>query len=261
MNITTGIITGTGFYTLPNLSQARQEVVPTPYGNVEAEIAMLGGREIALIARHGKQHTIAPAEINFRANIFALKELGVKRLLASSVCGSLVWGWGPGSLVLIDQFLNYTSGRAESFYPFNGKLMHIDVTDPYCATLHTHLLESARDLRIELQRGATYACMNGPRFENRAEINRIRQDGGHLVGHTNFPECVLAREQAICYATVGVVSNYAAGMASNILTATEIMENLQGVGERLAGLFAQVILSYPEPKDCACQHSLDQAAL
>ena len=139
--------------------------------------------------------------------------------------------------------------------------MHIDVTDPYCATLHTHLLESARNLRIELQRGATYACMNGPRFENRAEINRIRQDGGHLVGHTNFPECVLAREQAICYATVGVVSNYAAGMASNILTATEIMENLQGVGERLAGLFAQVILSYPEPKDCACQHSLDQAAL
>ncbi len=128
-------------------------------------------------------------------------------------------------------------------------------------SFHTHLFESARDLRIELQRGATYTCMNGPRFENRAEINRIRQDEGHLVGHTNFPECVLAREQAICYATVGVVSNYAAGMASNILTATEIMENLQGVGERLAALFAQVLYSYPEPENCACQHALDQAAL
>lgn len=260
MAIHTGFITGTGFYTLPDLTDAYREEVSTPFGQIEVEIASLAGQEVAFIARHGKRHSIAPADINYRGNLYALKSLGVRRILATSVSGSLVRAWGPGTLVLIDQFLNYTSGRAESFYPMDGKLAHVDVTDPYCSTLHGYLKESASRLGIDLQCGATYACMTGPRFETRAEIARIRQDGGSLVGHTNYPECVLARELAICYATVGVVSNLAAGMSLK-LTAREVSDNLKGMGEQVAHLFADVLQNHPAAEDCACQHALDEAEL
>lgn len=258
--MTTGFITGTGFYTLPSLREVRNKTVRTPYGEVDVEIGTLGDRDVAFIPRHGKQHSIAPSLINYRANIYALHTLGVERILATSVSGSLVPEWGPGTLVLIDQFLNFTTDRASSFYPMDGKLAHIDVTDPYCGTLHENLLVSAQAMGLHLRKGATYACLSGPRFETRAEIEMIRRLGGHLVGQTNYPECVLARELAICYATVGVVSNMAAGMKSE-LTATEVLENLGSLGDTIARLFEKVVLSLPDRYDCACRHALDEAFL
>lgn len=260
MAVRTGFITGTGFYTLPNIRTIKTKDVTTPFGSVGVQIAGLEGQEIAFLPRHGVKHQLAPDEINYRANIYALHELGVERILATSVCGSLVPDWPSGTLVIIDQFLNFTSGRADSFYPLEGKLAHVDVTDPYCYTLHDAMAKSAAELGIKLQRGATYACFSGPRFETRAEIEMIRRLDGHLVGQTNYPECVLARELAMCYATLGVVSNPAAGMSSD-LSASEVMRNLEGLGDTIGHLFEHVVLSLPEPYDCTCRHALDEAFL
>lgn len=260
MAVITGFITGTGFYTLPSIREVRVENVDTPFGAVDVEIGKLGDQEIAFIARHGKRHTIAPNSINYRANLYALHTLGIERILATSVSGSLVQAWRPNTLVLIDQFIDFTTDRASSFYPMDGKLAHIDVTDPYCATLHEYLLESARGMELDLQKGATYACFSGPRFETQAEIEMVRRLGGHLVGQTNYPECVLARELAMCYATVGIVSNLAAGMESE-LTATKVVENLSSLGDTIATLFEKVVLALPNHYDCSCQHALDEAFL
>lgn len=260
MSLETAFITGTGFYTLSGVQTRSIEQIDTPFGEVPVELADFHGLEIAFIARHGKQHSISPDQINYRANIYALKTLGVRRVLATSVSGSLVVGWPPGTLVLIDQFINFSHGRAETFYPMDGRLAHVDVTDPYCPTLQQALLTCAKQCGLELQRGATYACLNGPRFETRAEIDMVRRLGGQLVGQTNYPECVLARELAICYATVGVVSNYAAGMQVS-LSAKEVGQNLAGVGEKIGRLFACLLDQNPNAPDCSCQHALDLATL
>jgi 5'-methylthioadenosine phosphorylase len=189
-----------------------------------------------------------------------MKELGVERILATSVSGSLVPAWEPGTLVLVDQFLNFTDGRAETFYPMEGKLAHVDVTDPYCLTLREQLVATAARLHLRVERGATYVCMNGPRFETRAEVEMVRRLGGHLLGQTNYPECVLARELAICYATIGVVSNLAAGMQS-IVTATEVMENISECVDAIGSLFETFVRDFPEHGDCLCRHALDHAQL
>jgi 5'-methylthioadenosine phosphorylase len=256
----TGFITGTGFYTLPGATDVRPQKVATPFGNVYVELASMENQDVVFIPRHGKRHTISPREINFCGNLWALKELGVQRILATSVSGSLVPAWGPGTLVLVDQFLNFTDGRAETFYPMDGRLAHVDVTDPYCRTLREQLSASAEKLQMPLESGATYVCMNGPRFETRAEVEMVRRLGGHLLGQTNYPECVLARELAICYATVGVVSNFAAGMQVTV-TATEVIENIRKYGDTVGNLFASLVRDYPEHGDCACRHALDQAEL
>lgn len=256
----TGFITGTGFYTLPGITEVKTQEVDTPYGGVYVETGRLGDQEVVFIPRHGKQHSIAPQGINYRGNIYAMKLLGVERILATSVSGSLVPAWAPGTFVLIDQFINFTFNRVDSFYPLDGKLAHVDVTDPYCPNLQRMLLAGAEKLGLHLQRGATYACLNGPRFESRAEIEMIRRLGGQLVGQTNYPECVLARELAICYATVGVVSNLAAGMQST-LTAKEVTDNIRKIGPIISDLFSTLIRSYPDHPDCSCRHALDAAEL
>jgi len=260
MAVRKGFITGTGFYTLPGATHSRAREVGTPFGRVAVELASLGGVEVAFIPRHGKQHTISPRDINFRGNLWAMKELGVERILATSVSGSLVPAWRPGTLVLVDQFLNFAHARPDTFYPMQGKLAHVDVTDPYCATLRAQIGTSAAKLRIGLENGATYVCVEGPRFETRAEIEMYRRLGGHLIGQTNYPECVLARELAICYATVGVVSNLAAGMQSAV-TVTEVKDAVAASVGTVGALFAEFLRDHPEPGDCSCRHALDDAFL
>ncbi len=256
----TGFITGTGFYTLPGITEVEAQEIDTPFGGIYVETGSLGGQEVVFIPRHGKKHSIAPQGINYRGNIYAMKLLGVERILATSVCGSLNPTWKPGAYVLVDQFINFTFNRIDSFYPLEGKLAHVAVTDPYCSSLQRMLVDCAQKMQLDLQRGATYACFNGPRFETRAEIEMVRRLGGHLVGQTNYPECVLAREMAICYATVGVVSNMAAGMQST-LTAKEVTDNISKIGPIISDLFSALIRSYPDHPDCSCRHALDEAEL
>lgn len=258
--VVTGFITGTGFYTLPGGEKFDTRSVETPYGLVEIEIVRFDGQDTAFIARHGKKHSIAPQAINHRANLYGLKSLGVRRILATSVSGSLNLDWGPGTLVLLEQFLNFSYGRPDSFYPLDGRLAHVDVTEPYCATLRSQLKSAAERTGLPLAEGATYACFNGPRFETRAEIVMAGRLGAHLVGHTNYPECVLARELEMCYASVGVVSNYAAGINPRV-TGREVTGTLDGMQAKIAALFSQFLRDFPMVDDCACQHALADAML
>jgi 5'-methylthioadenosine phosphorylase len=256
-----GLITGTGFYSLPNLRETKKEIIATPFGSVNVELGEVAGRDVVFIPRHGKEHTISPSNINYRANIFALNKMGVKIILATAVSGSLNIDWGPGTFVLLEQFLDFTYGREYTFYPMNGNLAHIDVTDPYCKKTHHYIKIAAKELNIDLRRGGVYSCFNGPRFETRAEIKMVKMLGGNLVGQTGFPECVLARELAMSYASVAIVSNLAAGIAAAELTATEIMENLHNLGDQVAQLFQRTIELIPENFDSQALHALDHAYL
>ncbi len=261
MSARIGIITGTGFETLPGLEHGEKQEVQTPYGNVRVELGEMNGREIVLIPRHGKGHEVYPRHINYRANLYSLHMMGVEHILATSTSASLVLAWPPRTLVLVDQFLNFTRGREHSFYPLeDGKVVYFDTTDPYCSTIHQYLSESALELKIELQKGATYACFDTPGLGNRAETEMVRRLGGQLIGGTNFPEVVLARELAICYATVGVISNYAAGMQPTN-TAREISENLEGIGDKLVHLFAGTIEKLPKNRTCMCSKALENSTL
>ncbi|MEN6522501.1 MAG: MTAP family purine nucleoside phosphorylase [Anaerolineaceae bacterium] len=259
-NIDTAFITGTGFYKLENMQEMELLPVSTPYGDVAVQIASLGNKTIAFIPRHGAKHALAPSQINFQANIFALHLLGVKRILSTSVSGSISRSFPPGTLVLVNQFINFSTGRKDTFYPLDGKLMHVDMTDPYCATIHQQLLKVAKEMNIDLKSGAVYGCFDGPRFETRAEIEMARRLGIDLVGQTNYPEVALARELAICYATVGFASNFAAGMEGN-LTVTEVMQAVKNSGDIISRLFSGWLQSYPQVEDCSCHHALDEAGI
>lgn len=255
-----GLVTGTGFYTLPNLKETTKEKVHTPFGSVDVEVGEVSGREVVFIPRHGKQHTIAPSDINYRANLYALYKKGVKIILATAVSGSLNIDWKPGTFVFLEQFLDFTYGRHYTFYPLDGKLAHVDVTDPYCVETRKYIQQAAKEFAIDIRRGGVYSCFNGPRFETSAEISMVKLLGGNLVGQTGFPECVLARELAISYASVAIVSNLAAGMGDTV-TATEVSDNLAGLSENVARLFQRTIELIPEDFDSPALHALDHAFL
>jgi 5'-methylthioadenosine phosphorylase len=182
----------------------------------------------------------------------------VKIILATSVSGSLNIDWGPGSYILLEQFLNFSNGRKDSFYPLDSKLAHVDVTEPYCMETHKYLRQAAEDIGLNLCRGGVYSCFNGPRFETKAEIEMVRRLGGNLVGQTGYPECVLARELAISYASVAVVSNMAAGIKKE-LTVQEVSLNLENLDDIIAKLFQRTLELIPEDFDAPALHALDEA--
>ncbi len=228
-------ITGSGFYTLPGLTDADEVTVATPHGEVKVTRGTLEGHPVAFIPRHGVDHSVPPHRINYRANIAALAELGVGAIVATAVSGSLHPEVGPGSLRLLDQFIDLTWGRPLTF--FDDEVRHTEMSEPYHPGLRRVLAEAAAAEGIEILPTATYVCFNGPRFETPAEIRMARIMGGDLVGMTGCPEVVLARELGIPYASVGVVSNLCAGMEDQPLSVAEIMEIL----DRTAGPLHRII--------------------
>ena len=214
-------ITGSGFYTLPGLEDAEERRVVTRYGEATVTVGSMRGRPVAFLPRHGADHSVAPHRIGYRANLAALDQLGVQAIVATAVSGSLHPEFGPGTLRLIDQFIDLTWGREQTF--FDDEVRHVDMTEPYDRELRSALLAAADAEGIALSPTATYVCFNGPRFETPAEIEMARRMGGDLVGMTGCPEVVLARELGIRYASIGVVSNLAAGMEETPLSVDEIM--------------------------------------
>jgi len=208
------IIGGSGLAKLSALQNTRRRVMRSPYGEPSGALTfgLLGGREIVFLARHGYGHTIAPHEINYRANIWALKELGVQGVFSVATIGGVRADLGPRTLVVPDQIIDYTHSRKSTFYEgAEARVTHIDFTLPYSARLRAMLLEAARAVDEPIVDGGTYACTQGPRLETAAEIERIARDGGDLVGMTGMPEAALAREAGLNYAVLGVVVNHAAG--------------------------------------------------
>jgi len=232
-------ITGSGFYTLPGLTEPQNRSVETEYGQVTLTTGSFAGSPVAFLARHGADHSVAPHRINYRANIAALAEVGATAILATAVSGSLDPAVGPGALRLVDQFIDLTSGRNFTF--FDEAVQHTDMTDPYSPALRAMLLAAASAEGIPLIESGTYVCFNGPRFETPAEIAMAAAMGAHLVGMTGCPEVALANELGLPYASVGVVSNLAAGLSGEHLSLDEIMAILESTAEPLYRIFARVV--------------------
>jgi 5'-deoxy-5'-methylthioadenosine phosphorylase len=234
-------ITGSGFYDLPAVTDRDDRTVDTPYGPVTVTLGRWGATPVAFLPRHGRDHSVAPQQINYRGNVWALREVGAQGILATAVSGGIRAEYVPGDLVLIDDFIDWTTGRAGTFYDEPGDVRHTDMTEPYHAGLRGLLGEAAALEGIAVRPTGTYVCFNGPRFESRAEIRAVGTLGADLVGMTGVPEVTLAVEVGIPYASVGVISNPAAGLADRDISLEEIMAVLDGAKEPLLRLFGRTV--------------------
>lgn len=252
------IIGGTGVYNPRMLNQLQQKSIETPFGEVTYTSGIYADQEVAFIPRHGSKHSIAPHKINYRANIWAMKKIGIKQILATTAVGSLNSKMAPGDFVLIDQFIDFTKNRINTFYDTeNSGVVHIDVTEPYCPALRDKITAAALTEQISLHCSGTYVCTEGPRFETPAEIKMFAKLGGDLVGMTNVPEVTLAREAEICYATISMVTNFAAGISTQPLTHAEVVDTMRNNSEKIRRLLMKTVELIGE-NNCSCQQALQE---
>ncbi len=256
-----GLIGGSGVYQLDGLIVHEELIVDTPYGRPSAPIArcQLDDREIFFLPRHGSKHTIPPHKINYRANISAFRQFGVARILSIGAVGGIHESWNPGTIIVPNQIIDMTQGaRAGTFFD-EGRVAHIDFSQPYCSHFRTVVLAQAVSLDEPAVDGATYICTNGPRLESAAEIQYYKAIGAHIVGMTAMPEAALAREAESCYAGICIVTNPAAGLKSKQLTATEVIAAMKEASVRLQRLLRAVLLALPSERPCICGSALSEA--
>ena len=238
------IIGGTGLTSINGLEIDGREIVQTPFGEPSGPLVRgnLAGHQVYFLPRHGAAHTIPPHQINYRANIWALKEAGVEQVIAVNAVGGIREDMQPGTLIIPDQIIDYTVSRTNTFFEEGLKqVVHIDFTEPYCESLRQDIISSADTSSINIIKDGTYAATQGPRLETAAEVNRLENDGCHLVGMTGMPEAALAREQELCYASISVVANLAAGRGTEDLTMEVIEKNLNEGMEKVRQLLEAVI--------------------
>jgi 5'-methylthioadenosine phosphorylase len=256
-----GIVGGSGFYSL--LDDAREETVETPYGAPSGPVTIgsVRGSEVAFVPRHGARHQFPPHRVPYRANLWALKELGVERILGPSAVGSLQAGIGPGTFVVSDQLVDRTSGRALTFY--DGPVTtHISFADPYCEQMRPVIVERARAAGLDVRDGGTVVVIEGPRFSTRAESAAYAATGWEIINMTQVPEAQLARELELCYANISLVTDYDVGVAghpepvSNDEVVRVFGENLG----RLRDLLFAVVEALPAERICSCGSALAGAA-
>jgi len=227
----------------------RRRGLTTPYGKLSSPLAVgtMAGRQVIFLARHGEGHAIPPHEVNYRANIWALRAQEVKTVVAVATVGGIRADLEPGTLVVPDQIIDYTHGRKATFFGTDKRgARHIDFTHPYCEDLRGLLLEAAAEANIPALAGGTYAATQGPRLETAAEIDRLERDGADMVGMTGMPEAVLARELGLCYATLAVVVNHAAGRgtSTHAISHAGIAEISRGAIARACRILDQVVMRY-----------------
>lgn len=242
-----GIIGGTGLTQLANLEITKRQIVRTPYGEPSGHLTFgrIGGNEVVFLARHGYGHTLAPHEINYRANLWALREKGVTRVIAVASVGGIAANLAPGTIALPDQIIDYTWGRAATYFEgAEQPVTHIDFTYPYDEDTRQLLLVSAREAGEPVLEGGTYAAVQGPRLETRAEIDRLERDGATMVGMTGMPEAALARELKLAYAALAVVVNPAAGRGSNARAVS--FEDIGRVVEESMGRVRRIVAALVE---------------
>ncbi len=255
------VIGGTGVYDPEIIEDAKEVKVYTPFG-APSDLVTLGtceGRKVAFIPRHGRGHQIPPHRINYRANIWALKELGVKQIVASSACGSLREDYKLGDFVITDQFIDRTKGRPDTFYE-GGQLCHISSADPICPRLHDFFVNHARKLELKVHPTGTYVCVQGPRFSTRAESSLFRQWGADIIGMTLYPECVLAREAEICYVSAAMVTDYDV-WAERPVSTQEVIETMHKNSANFKRLIMEALPEIPEERACGCGEALKTALL
>ena len=254
-----GIIGGTGLYDPKLLKNVEEITLSTPYGVPSDAITVgeLSGRRVAFLPRHGKKHTIRPTDVNSRANIFALKKLGVQRILAPSAVGSLKEELKPGDLVFVDQFIDRTTRREQSFYT-EKQVCHISVAEPMCPEIRQTLIAVAKDTSIRAHNTGTYVCIEGPRFSTKAESRMFRSWGADIVGMTVVPECVLAREAEICYASIATVTDYDV-LKDHPVCMDEIVATLRANIENVKRIIVEAVARVPKERGCECGSALKSA--
>ena len=254
-----GIFGGTGIYDSGLLKESKEITIETPYGKTSDSITIgeFNERKVAFMPRHGKKHTIPPHLINYKANIWAFKELGVKRIIAPSAVGSLKEEFEPGNFALPSQFIDFTKSRKGTFSE-DGRVIHISVADPFCPELQNIILDVVNEQQVKIHKDATYVCIEGPRFSTKAESKFYKSTGADIIGMTLVPECQLAREAQICYASISTVTDYDV-WAEKPVTAKEVMETLSKNVEITKKILTLLINKIPETKSCSCDKALEEA--
>jgi 5'-methylthioadenosine phosphorylase len=260
-----GIIGGSGLYTMAGLSEARELRVKTPFGDPSEALVTgtLEGQRVVFLARHGRGHRILPSEINYRANIYALKTLGVERIISVSAVGSLKEEFAPLDFCIPDQFYDRTRLRVATFFG-GGLVAHITFDKPTCSHLSGHLGASCEKAGVKVHRGGTYVCMEGPQFSTLAESNSYRRMGFDIIGMTNLTEAKLAREAEICYATVAMVTDFdcwhpdhdAVQVQDDSVTISEVIGNLNRNTENVQRVIREAVRSIPSERACKCGTAL-----
>lgn len=249
------IIGGSGVYNADMLTEPMEGRVDSPYGAVNYIGGKMEGEKVVFITRHSSNHSIPPHKINYRANIWALKRLGVKKIIATAAVGSIDKKISTGQFVIVDQFLDFTKSRANTFFDGeDGKVLHVDVSDPYCHSLRKNILAVTQEMHLPTHAAGVYVCTEGPRFETPAEIAMFSKLGGSVIGMTGVPEVVLAREAEMCYASINMVTNMAAGISETQLTTQEVFDVVSTMNGNLQELLKRVILKYKNTADevCSC---------
>ena len=258
-----GIFGGTGIYDSEMLRDSKEITIETPYGKTSDTITVgeLGGKKIAFMPRHGKKHSIPPHMINYCANIWAFKELGITRIISPSAVGSLKDEIKPGDFVLPIQFIDFTKSRRTSFSE-DGRVIHISVADPFCPELQEIVSNTANEQGIDLHKDCTYTCIDGPRFSTKAESRFYKSTGADIIGMTLVPECQLAREAQICYVSIATVTDYDV-WAEKPVTAKEVMEtlskNVQATKKLLTELIGNMPKDFTTKRTCSCEKALAEA--
>jgi 5'-methylthioadenosine phosphorylase len=258
-----GIIGGSGLYAMPGLSDIREVTVQTPFGEPSDAFILGGleGRKVAFLARHGRGHRMLPSELNFRANIYAMKDLGVERIVSVSAVGSLKEEHKPTEFVVPDQFIDRTFARSSTFFG-HGIVAHVAFGDPVCPEVAAAIGRSCKDSGVVGRTGGTYVCMEGPQFSTKAESNLYRSWGADVIGMTNLQEAKLAREAEICYATMAMVTDYDCWHPDHdSVTVDQIVKVLNTNADNAAKVVKQAVALMPKERKCKCGFALQYAIL
>jgi 5'-methylthioadenosine phosphorylase len=258
-----GIIGGSGLYAMPGFEAHEEATIDTPWGNPSDKyvVGTLAAKPVAFLARHGRGHRISPSELNFRANIWGMKSLGVERIISLSAVGSLKEEHRPLDFVIPDQFFDRTRGRVSTFFG-DGLVAHISFADPVCPQVSEVARESCHAAGVNVAKGGTYLCMEGPAFSTKAESNVYRSWGMDVIGMTNLQEAKLAREAEICYVTIAMVTDYDCWHADHdAVTVNDIIANLMKNAENAAKVVAEAVARMPEARSCKCGSALAHAII
>jgi 5'-methylthioadenosine phosphorylase len=258
-----GVIGGSGLYAMETLKNARQVTVRTPFGDPSDALVLgeLEGRDVAFLPRHGRGHRIGPSEINYRANIYAMKKIGAEAVLSISAVGSMKESIRPGDIVIVDQFFDQTKFRPNTFFS-DGVAGHIAFADPVCPHLSGAAFEGSRKVVRRVHRGGTYLCIEGPAFSTRAESNIYRKWGVDVIGMTNMPEARLAREAELCYAVLALATDYDCWRDScEDVSVGAILEVLRRNAENARKIVGEVARRLPLPGGCGCGEALKHAVI
>lgn len=253
------IIGGTGFYSAGEV--VKNETIMTKYGEVDIEWVKVNGVDICFLPRHGKSHNTPPHRINYRANMEALRQIGVKEVYATCAVGSMNVNYAPGDLVVITDFIDMTKNRIITIFDENDPVTHVEMSDPYCKKMRAKLWEENERGSVNLKGSGVYVCTEGPRFETASEIRMYQKMGGDLVGMTNVPEVVMAKEAGLCYAAVGIVTNWCTGVQGEEITLHDIQAAMGMNKAALTEVFINILCAekkedQDQTNKCHCSESL-----